>query len=62
MSFVDLHYFDEFDATVDEDEDADVPDMPRCRVCGCTDDFACEGGCIWAEADLCSRCAREGYA
>ena len=29
----------------------------RCRVCGCTDDRACEGGCYWIEADLCSRCA-----
>ena len=29
----------------------------RCRVCGCTDDRACEGGCYWLEADLCSRCA-----
>jgi hypothetical protein len=31
---------------------------PVCRVCGCTDERACDGGCIWAEADLCSRCAR----
>lgn len=28
-----------------------------CRVCGCTDDHACEGGCYWVEPDLCSRCA-----
>lgn len=30
-----------------------------CAVCGCDDDHACEGGCIWAnpEATLCSRCA-----
>ena len=30
-----------------------------CSGCGCTDDNACEGGCIWAngEATLCSRCA-----
>jgi hypothetical protein len=27
-----------------------------CRVCGCTDDHACPGGCFWVEPDLCSRC------
>jgi len=33
-----------------------------CRSCGCTEDDACPGGCIWAnaEATLCSRCSREG--
>lgn len=37
---------------------------PRvCRGCGCSDDFACPGGCAWVEAPtdkkpgLCSRCA-----
>ena len=32
-----------------------------CQRCGCTDESACPGGCIWAnaEATLCSRCARE---
>lgn len=34
---------------------------PACRVCGCTDEFACEGGCTWVPdltlaGDLCSRC------
>ncbi len=29
----------------------------RCRVCGCTDDNACLGGCYWVEDDLCSECA-----
>lgn len=29
----------------------------RCRVCGCTDDRACPGGCRWVDLDLCSRCA-----
>lgn len=28
-----------------------------CRLCGCSDDRACEGGCSWVSADLCSRCA-----
>jgi hypothetical protein len=30
-----------------------------CRVCGCTDEFACDGGCEWVEADLCSHCVEE---
>lgn len=29
-----------------------------CRVCGCTDDRACPGGCCWVEPDLCSACVR----
>ena len=32
----------------------------RCRVCGCTDDRACEGGCYWVGACLCSTCAAKG--
>ena len=28
----------------------------ECRVCGCTEDNACEGGCSWVEEDLCSKC------
>ena len=31
-------------------------DEPACRVCGCTEDNACEGGCTWVEEDLCSAC------
>lgn len=31
-------------------------DVPACRVCGCTDDWACPGGCAWVTADLCSAC------
>ncbi len=27
-----------------------------CRVCGCTDEAACAGGCSWAEPGLCSQC------
>ncbi len=29
----------------------------RCRVCGCTQQHACPGGCSWVEIDLCSACA-----
>ena len=28
----------------------------QCRVCGCTWNNACQGGCYWVEEDLCSRC------
>lgn len=36
-------------------------DEVECRVCGCTDDFACDGGCVWVpdplnQGDLCSNC------
>jgi hypothetical protein len=27
-----------------------------CRICGCTQDKACENGCSWVEEDLCSSC------
>jgi len=30
-----------------------------CRVCGCTWNNACPGGCYWVEPDLCSRCAEK---
>lgn len=33
-----------------------VFDVRTCRVCGCTDDRACPGGCYWVEEDLCSAC------
>jgi len=35
----------------------------KCRVCGCTWNNACKGGCYWLKKDLCSTCAtirREG--
>lgn len=28
-----------------------------CRVCGCTENDACDEGCSWVEYDLCSACA-----
>jgi len=30
-----------------------------CRVCGCTDDKCCPGGCYWIEDHLCSACAEK---
>lgn len=31
----------------------------KCRVCGCTQERACPGGCYWVEPDLCSSCVDE---
>ena len=28
----------------------------QCRMCGCTDERACPGGCWWVADDLCSSC------
>lgn len=43
--------------------DRGEPLMGRvCRVCGCTDDHACPGGCYWVEEDLCSACAAKEAA
>ena len=35
-----------------------MPAPRTCRGCGCTTDDACEGGCWWVAADLCSVCAQ----
>lgn len=32
-------------------------DKGICRACGCSNEHGCPGGCIWAEPNLCSRCA-----
>lgn len=32
----------------------------RCQGCGCSDSLACEEGCSWASAVLCSACANDG--
>ncbi|HZK56686.1 MAG TPA: hypothetical protein VFD17_00120 [Clostridia bacterium] len=34
-------------------------DERKCRVCGCTDNCACPGGCYWVDINLCSRCAEK---
>jgi hypothetical protein len=31
-------------------------DEQKCRICGCTQNNACEGGCYWIEDDFCSQC------
>lgn len=30
-----------------------------CRVCGCTNARPCEGGCSWAQPNLCDRCVSD---
>lgn len=36
--------------------ETEVPIERKCRVCGCTEDNACEGGCYWVGEDLCNKC------
>lgn len=35
----------------------DINASASCRVCGCTEEHACELGCYWVRPGLCSRCA-----
>lgn len=44
---------------LEEESDEELFDVQKCRVCGCTDNNACEGGCYWVEDDLCSKCAEK---
>lgn len=39
--------------------DEEEKDEQKCRVCGCTQYNACEGGCYWVKEDLCSKCAEK---
>lgn len=39
-------------------KDAAPAKVRACRKCGCTEANACEGGCSWAEKDLCSSCVQ----
>jgi ParB/RepB/Spo0J family partition protein len=41
------------------DNDWEDEEERACRVCGCTDDYACDEGCEWVEDDLCSQCAKK---
>mgnify|MGYP000883415647 CR=1 FL=1 len=34
-----------------------VAEEQKCRVCGCTENNGCHGGCYWVQEDLCSACA-----
>jgi len=35
---------------------SEVSEEKKCRVCGCTENNACEDGCYWVEDNLCSKC------
>lgn len=52
---IDKHYA-EYQKKKDAALTGSEPDVRKCRVCGCTDDHACPGGCYWVEEDLCSQC------
>jgi len=41
---------------------AEAIETDHCRICGCTDEHACEGGCYWVEEDLCSACAEKNLS
>lgn len=50
--------------TVGDGQEAavDDPEVLACRICGCTEERACPGGCYWVPdptlaGELCSRCA-----
>jgi hypothetical protein len=30
--------------------------IKHCRGCGCTDNYACAGGCRWSSQNFCSAC------
>lgn len=44
---------------------ADPKTKPRkvqqCRICACTQENACPGGCSWVDASLCDRCVLTSY-
>ncbi len=43
--------------SVPEEDDQEYDEAPMvCLGCGCSEDNPCEGGCVWATPDLCSRC------
>jgi len=39
-----------------------IEEEKKCRVCGCTDNQACQGGCYWVEEYLCSQCYQKQNA
>jgi len=39
---------------------SECKDEQVCRICGCTNEHPCDGGCYWVEEDLCSACEGKG--
>jgi len=56
---VTIHVLDGEDMALPPRPDLRPLGIRQCRACGCTDDFACDGGCSWAEPDLCTACVPE---
>lgn len=50
--------FDASDEGEKPEAPASVAKQGKCRICGCTEDRACEGGCSWADEaqTLCTNC------
>ncbi|HEX3458505.1 MAG TPA: hypothetical protein VHR97_11175 [Candidatus Baltobacteraceae bacterium] len=36
------------------------PSVPTCLGCGCTEEYACPGGCTWVGDNACSSCVSAG--
>lgn len=47
---------DHKDIDLDKSSSLFDEDTRVCRICGCTQYNACEGGCWWVSEDLCSQC------
>lgn len=48
--------FDRYAAIPGYPTNIEETSVRACRVCSCTDDRACPGGCFWVGPALCSRC------
>lgn len=51
-----------FEFLIDLQQETDFLHRRVCRVCGCDDAHACDGGCEWVQFDLCSRCVGKEVA
>lgn len=40
-------------------KNAAIPGRRTCRICGCWEYAACEGGCAWAGPNICTSCDTE---
>jgi hypothetical protein len=61
MTAVDDAIRDSVPALHDDELPIPIPSSlgPVCRVCRCSEEDACDGGCGWAEPDLCTACVVE---
>lgn len=46
----------------ESEKPADETTIRSCRICGCSDQWGCDGGCSWVGEDLCRGCAPEASA